>query len=84
MVNRFLLGALIAFCFGISSGPLYADRGVGVTLGSISIDERLAKGGGYSLPTLGVINTGDEAGEYEVVISYHQGSGPTRTTLDLV
>lgn len=47
-----------------------ADTGVGVNLGKIEIDDRLAPGERYRLPTLGVINTGDEPGDYEVVISY--------------
>lgn len=47
-----------------------ADVGVGVNLGRIEIDDELSPGGRYRLPTLGVINTGDEPGDYEVVISY--------------
>ena len=47
-----------------------ADIGVGVNLGKIDIDDDLSPGGRYRLPTLGVINTGDEPGDYEVVISY--------------
>lgn len=61
--------ALVAALLAISSSA-HADVGVGVNLGSIDIDDRLAPGGRYSLPTLGVINTGDEPGDYEVVISY--------------
>jgi hypothetical protein len=55
-----------------ASASIEADRGVGVTLGAVDIHEPLARGGGYSLPSIGVINTGDEPGLYEVVIDYPQ------------
>jgi hypothetical protein len=47
-----------------------ADVGVGVSLGRIEIDDELSPGGRYRLPTLSVVNTGDESGDYEVVVSY--------------
>jgi hypothetical protein len=53
----------------------HADRGVGVNLGRIDINDRLRPGGVYSLPILGVSNTGTEAAAYEVVISAVQGQG---------
>ena len=49
-----------------------ANVGVGVNLGKIEIDEPLKPGGIYSLPSIGVINTGDEAGDYELAVTYHQ------------
>ena len=49
-----------------------AGVGVGVNLGKIEIDEPLKPGGIYNLPNIGVINTGDEPGEYELDITYHQ------------
>lgn len=50
----------------------FASIGVGVNLGKIKIDEPLKPGGIYNLPVIGVINTGDEAGDYELDITYHQ------------
>jgi hypothetical protein len=47
-----------------------ADPGVGVNLGRIEINDRLAPGGSYNLPALGVLNTGSDPGDYEVVITY--------------
>jgi len=47
-----------------------AKIGVGVGLGKIQIDEELSPGGIYKLPTLPVLNTGDEAGEYQVEVTY--------------
>ena len=60
----------LAAVAALLAGTTNADVGVGVNLGSIDIDDRLSPGGRYRLPTLGVINTSDEPGDYEVVISY--------------
>lgn len=50
----------------------FAGIGVGINLGKIEINEPLKPGGIYNLPLIGVINTGDEAGDYELEITYHQ------------
>ena len=50
----------------------FAGVGVGVNLGKISIDEPLKPGGLYTFPVIGVINTGDEAGDYAFDVTYHQ------------
>jgi hypothetical protein len=49
-----------------------ASVGVGVNLGKINIEEDLKPGGIYKFPVIGVINTGDEAGNYELAVTYHQ------------
>jgi len=69
-LRAFLL-AVLAAAF-LPSG-LAADPGVGVSLGGIEIADKLKPGGGYTLPSLGVLNTGDEPGDYEVRISYTEG-----------
>ena len=51
---------------------VFAGVGVGVNLGKIEIDEPLKPGGIYNFPSIGVINTGDEAGDYELAVTYHQ------------
>ncbi|MBZ9577698.1 hypothetical protein KJA13_01530 [Patescibacteria group bacterium] len=51
---------------------VFAGIGVGVNLGKIEIDEALKPGGIYNFPSIGVINTGDEPGEYELAVTYHQ------------
>lgn len=51
---------------------VFAGVGVGVNLGKIEIDEPLKPGGIYNFPSIGVINTGDTAGEYELAVTYHQ------------
>ena len=50
--------------------PGSADRGVGVTVGEMTVQTVLTPGAGYSLPDIGVINTGDEASEYSLTIGY--------------
>jgi hypothetical protein len=79
---RLLLGVLLAAVLGLRPATIEADRGVGVNLGRIDIEDRLSPGGGYNLPTLGVINTGDEAGEYEVVITYQHDQRQERPSQD--
>lgn len=51
----------------------WARIGVGVGLGKIHIDEPLKAGKIYNLPSLPVLNTGDEPGEYGVSVQYFEG-----------
>jgi len=62
-----LISAVFAFAFV----PIaVAKVGVGVGLGKIQIDEALSPGGIYNLPSLPVLNTGDEDLEYEIEVTY--------------
>lgn len=72
-MKKIILSLIIALTiiFLITSAAL-ARIGVGVNLGKIKIDEPLKPGGIYNFPSLGVINTGDEPGDYEVEVTYHQ------------
>lgn len=72
-MKKIILSLIIALTiiFLITS-VAFARIGVGVNLGKIEIDEPLKPGGIYNFPSLGVINTGDEAGDYEVEATYHQ------------
>ncbi len=54
-----------------------ADRGVSVDIGNISVDERLAPGGRYRLPTLTVRNVGDEEGDYEMIVAHFKSEDAT-------
>lgn len=58
--------------FFIFTGISVATIGVGVGTGKIQVDEQLKPGVIYEIPSLTVINTGDEPSEYEVNISYHE------------
>ena len=62
----------IAILLSLIAFSALASVGVGVNLGKIEIDKPLKPGGIYNFPSLGVINTGNEAGEYELEITYHQ------------
>ncbi|MBI2621161.1 MAG: hypothetical protein HYW63_00755 [Candidatus Levybacteria bacterium] len=62
-----IISAVFAFTFANSA---VAKIGVGVGLGKVQIDEKLSPGGIYKLPTLPVLNTGDEDGDYEVEVTY--------------
>jgi hypothetical protein len=50
-----------------------ARIGVGVGTGKIVVDQPLKPGLIYTLPSLSVLNTGDEPGEYGASIQYHEG-----------
>ncbi len=62
------LGAL-----GAITGAALAQEGVGVNVGSIEVDEPIAPGGTYRLPSIGVINTGHDPGTYSLRITYLSG-----------
>jgi len=51
---------------------VFATIGVGVGTGKIVVEDELKPGSVYRLPSISVINTGDEAGEYSIGIAYHQ------------
>jgi hypothetical protein len=75
MKSRFVpaAAALILIAFAFLARSADADRGIGISIGKIEIEDRLSPGGGYALPMLSVINTGTEAGQYEVAITYAEG-----------
>ncbi len=61
---------LFAAIFVLSPAAVFARIGVGVGLGKIQIDKPVQAGGIYNLPDLPVINTGDEAGQYNTSVGY--------------
>ena len=75
------LFVLVISLFFISQSAR-AGIGVGVNLGKIEIDEPLKPGGIYNLPIIGVVNTGDEEGDYELEITYHQDQPELRPSQD--
>ena len=56
----------------ILPAAVFAKIGVGVGLGKIHLDEPLKAGGIYDLPSLPVLNTGDEPSDYAVGVDYFQ------------
>ena len=67
IIKSIILASLVLFlCVSLT----LAKVGVGVGLGKIDVDEELSPGGIYNLPSLPVLNTGDEDGTYEVEVTY--------------
>lgn len=71
-MRKILLITLLLIPSFLIPNSVFPSIGVGVNLGQIKIDEPLKPGGIYNFPTIGVINTGDEPGDYELDITYHQ------------
>jgi P pilus assembly chaperone PapD len=62
--------------------PTQAKIGVGVGTGKITIDEALKPGMIYQLPSVTVLNTGDEDGIYKLYITYHESQSQQRPPRD--
>lgn len=62
--------AVAGLLLSLSVSLVAAKIGVGVGLGKIQVDEALSPGVIYNLPSLPVLNTGDEDMEYEVEVTY--------------
>ena len=77
-----LAGLLLFAAVAVLNASAHADRGVGVNLGRIEIDDLLKPGQSYRLPVLGVINTGSEAAGYEVAITYLEDQAELRPAVD--
>jgi len=72
MKKIILLSTIVLVTTLLITPQVLARIGVGVNLGKIEIDEPLKPGGIYNFPSIGVINTGDEPGDYELDVTYHQ------------
>ena len=60
----------LSFTALLATGTALGQAGVGVNVGEIQIDETVAPGGGYTLPSIGVINTGHGPADYSLRITY--------------
>jgi len=68
-----LFGVLFAFVsLCLLATTAYASIGVGVGTGKIVVNDVLKPGQIYILPSLTVLNTGDETSSYKVSITYHE------------
>lgn len=66
--------SFIILVFVLFSPVLVLARiGVGVGTGKIMVDQPLNPGLIHTLPSLSVLNTGDEPGRYSVSVEYHEG-----------
>jgi len=72
------VAALLLLTVWAGISRVSADRGVAIDLGSISIERNLAKGGSYTLPTIGVRNPGDETTRYRMSVTYFEGQSQSR------
>lgn len=73
--------ALILF-FIFFSLPVFAKIGVGVGTGKIEVNEKIKAGTINVLPSIVVINTGDENSSYEVFIEYQENVSEIRPEKD--
>jgi hypothetical protein len=69
MRRRSILLAFLVAALLVPAGA-GAQTGVGVNVGRIAVDEALSPGGSYTLPGIGVINTGGRASDYSLRITY--------------
>lgn len=67
MKNSLIALAIIAI---LLLQPCSARVGVGVGTGKIAVDEPLMPGGTYKISSMSVINTGNEASNYSVDVTY--------------
>jgi len=72
MKKAFLILFILFFVFLFNFDNVLAKIGVGVNTGKIYVDEVLKAGQIYKLPSITIINTGDEPSDYEVGVTYHQ------------
>lgn len=63
---------LLGLPFFVFSTKVQARVGVGVGTGKIVVDEKLKSGIIYDLPSISVVNTGDEETDYALDITYQQ------------
>jgi hypothetical protein len=69
-VGTLLVLLMIALAGG---GPAEASKGVRIDVGRIAVEQRLAPGGSYRLPVIGVSNPGTQATTYRMGASYVAG-----------
>ena len=70
MRRKLLVLALLGLTSLLLPGTALGQAGVGVNVGKIQVDETVSPGGSYTLPSIGVINTGHDAAEYSLRIIY--------------
>lgn len=65
------LGGILLVTISLLAPPALAKIGVGVDLAKIAVNKPLMPGGIYRLPSVTVINTGDEVHDYTLEVTYH-------------
>lgn len=70
--------AMVLLLAVTAAAPAGARLGVGINVGRIQVEEDLRPGGRYTLATITVLNTGDEAAEFGFGILYQEGQEEAR------
>jgi hypothetical protein len=70
-MRRLIPGLIIVASFFFTQS-IFATLGVGVGTGKIRVDQKLKPGTIYNLPSLTVLNTGDEPSDYGVAMTYNE------------
>ncbi|MFH1827005.1 MAG: hypothetical protein ABH812_01055 [bacterium] len=71
MKRFFVILSLLLTLFLFSPNLAFSNIGVGVGTGKIQVDEKLKPGLIYELPSINVINTGDQSSNYKISVAYH-------------
>jgi hypothetical protein len=81
---RLVLAGVMAGTFAsvLATGALLVAASTGVDLAEIRVDETLRPGEVYQLPSVGVLNTGDQAGSYEATIAHVGGQAELAPSAD--
>lgn len=66
----------------MSYSSSFATLGVGVATGKIIVEDELKPGIIYELPSITVLNTGDEKSEYKLSIAYHEAQEELKPDID--
>ena len=65
-----LISVALLLTFFLVPPPAHADPGVEMTSGNIIVNDSLTPGRTYHLPSITITNTGDQPGDYVMVLSY--------------
>jgi hypothetical protein len=70
-MQKFIAVAGCALALFLTLGPVsVAERGVGVTVGEIAVNDNVKPGGQYTLPQIGILNTGSQAEDYHLGLAF--------------
>ena len=81
-VSRLWVSAAVTLLVLVPAVRAAADVGVAMDVGRIHVEQRLAKGGSYQLPTIGVRNPGTETASYQMSAGHLQGQAERRPPPD--
>jgi len=72
-IKKIVTSFLVFFVFIVLPLAVFARIGVGVGIGKMEVEKKLKPGMVLQLPSLPILNTGDELAEYETTVEYHEG-----------